>query len=48
METAMDQKIEALAEALAECDSVVIGAGAGMSTAAGLACTGHRPRRYLR
>lgn len=47
METAMDQKTEALAEALAGCDSVVIGAGAGMSTAAGLTYTGQRLRRYF-
>lgn len=36
-----------LAQALNECDSVVVGAGAGLSTAAGLAYSGERFQRYF-
>ena len=38
---------ETLRKALDECDAVVIGAGAGLSTAAGLAYDGERFQRYF-
>jgi NAD-dependent SIR2 family protein deacetylase len=39
--------IEQLRTALAEADSVVVGAGAGLSTAAGLTYNGERFERYF-
>ena len=41
------QELDKLAAALERCDAVVIGAGAGLSTAAGLTYTGERLRRYF-
>lgn len=37
-----DQAALALAEAISECDAVLVGAGAGLSTAAGLTYSGER------
>ena len=39
--------IDKLKKALAECDAVVIGAGAGLSTSAGFVYTGERFEKYL-
>ena len=41
------RQAEALRQALAAADAVVIGAGAGLSTAAGLVYTGRRLQRYF-
>ena len=43
----MDKNTEKLKQALAEYDTVVIGAGAGLSTAAGFIYTGERFNRYF-
>lgn len=42
IEMSADQAALALAEAISECDAVMIGAGAGLSTAAGLTYSGGR------
>lgn len=42
-----DDRIERLARALEESDAVVIGAGAGLSTSAGLTYTGERFQRWF-
>lgn len=42
-----DIKIKGLAEAVAACDSVIVGAGAGLSTAAGFTYSGERFERYF-
>lgn len=42
-----DDRIERLARALEESDAVVIGAGAGLSTSAGLTYTGERSQRWF-
>ncbi len=42
-----NRKIAELAQTLNECDSLIIGAGAGLSTAAGLTYTGERFERYF-
>ena len=39
--------MERLKAALQDCDAVVIGAGAGLSTAAGFTCTGERFEKYF-
>ena len=41
------QELDKLAVALERCDAVVIGAGSGLSTAAGLTYTGERLQRYF-
>lgn len=41
------EKIEQLRTALQDCDSVVIGAGSGLSTAAGFTYTGERFEKYF-
>lgn len=41
------QELDRLAAALERCDAVVIGAGSGLSTAAGLTYTGERLQRYF-
>lgn len=41
------REIGRLAKALRDCESVVVGAGAGLSTAAGLTYTGERFERYF-
>ena len=41
------EKIERIKQFLAECDAVLIGAGAGLSTSAGYAYSGERFRRYF-
>ena len=41
-EMSADQAALALAEAISECDAVLVGAGAGLSTAAGLTYSGER------
>lgn len=41
------EQIEKLKKEFAQADAVVIGAGAGLSTAAGFAYTGERFRRYF-
>ncbi|MGN0528020.1 MAG: SIR2 family NAD-dependent protein deacylase [Eubacterium sp.] len=41
------EQIEKLKKALDECDAVVIGAGAGLSTAAGFTYTGERFEKYF-
>lgn len=43
----MDEKIERLKEELRRADAIVIGAGAGLSTAAGFTYTGERFHRYF-
>ena len=43
----MDEKVRRLKESLARADSVIIGAGAGLSTAAGFVYTGERFDRYF-
>ena len=42
IEMSADQAALALAEAISECDAVLVGAGAGLSTAAGLTYSGER------
>lgn len=42
-----EESLARLRKALDECDAVVIGAGAGLSTAAGLAYDGERFQRYF-
>ena len=42
-----DVELLELSQALKDCDSVVVGAGAGMSTAAGLTYSGERFQRYF-
>ena len=39
--------IQKLKQALAECDAVVIGAGAGLSTSAGFTYSGERFEKYF-
>ena len=41
------QELDRLDRALERCDAVVVGAGAGLSTAAGLTYTGERLERYF-
>ena len=41
------EQIERLKAALQDCDAVVIGAGAGLSTAAGFIYTGERFEKYF-
>ena len=41
------EQIERLRTALRDCDAVVIGAGAGLSTAAGFTYTGERFEKYF-
>lgn len=41
------EQIERLKQALADCDAVVIGAGAGLSTSAGFTYSGERFERYF-
>ena len=41
------EQIERLKAALQDCDAVVIGAGAGLSTSAGFVYTGHRFEKYF-
>ena len=43
----MDEKVRRLKESLARADSVIIGAGAGLSTAAGFVYTGERFEKYF-
>lgn len=43
----MDEKIRELKEKLKQADAVVIGAGAGLSTAAGYVYSGERMRKYF-
>lgn len=43
----MERDVTRLADALVKCDSVIIGAGAGLSTAAGLTYTGERFDHYF-
>lgn len=40
-------QVERLKVAIRDCDSVIVGAGAGLSTAAGLSYTGERFERYF-
>ena len=42
-----EERVERLREALAQADAVVVGAGAGLSTAAGLTYSGERFERYF-
>ena len=43
----LDDRIQKLKKALADADSVVIGAGAGLSTSAGFEYLGERFRKYF-
>ena len=43
----MDQRIEQLKARIADADAVLIGAGAGLSTAAGFVYSGERFERYF-
>ena len=43
----MDEKVLRLKEAIETADAVIIGAGAGLSTAAGFVYTGERFERYF-
>lgn len=43
----LSDAIEALSSAIAEADAIVVGAGAGLSTAAGMSYSGERFRRYF-